>query len=322
MKLRTQIRFALLAVVPMVSGIASAASPTLGGWSVNNGTITPNCATGNCNNLIAEPGFVQQQAYDAVTGRTYIRTIVTDPNATAAATALGTLSFYDENYINMSGSTSNGGILGRTYAAASPGPGVPCATATTANCFHSQTDLDLLVGVSNTGAGATPGITLVTMMHAGLGTTGGIKSDFTAEISRGGADLQTTNGTAINIDESVNMSTGAFNALDSQVFALRERSGNQTSAGTWAGFLGQGSAPSLTWVAGERVRAFVIGQSIPLGSSMLPAAFGHLQVQKLNASGVVTSEVYSQTTVNPPSSALAAYGNWDTATFDAKPIIP
>lgn len=79
------------------------------GWSVANGAVATNCASGfTCATLAASPGFLQRNIRNSATGREYFQTILT--GTAASGTATSGVPFSDETFVL--GGTGGTGVAG------------------------------------------------------------------------------------------------------------------------------------------------------------------------------------------------------------------
>lgn len=75
-----------------------------GGWSVNNGTISPTCASGAlCGTATSTQGLLQREVTAGAGNGRYMQSILTDSNASGLP---GTVAFASESFVKQGGFVS------------------------------------------------------------------------------------------------------------------------------------------------------------------------------------------------------------------------
>jgi len=237
------------AVALVLSGAAMAASPTgaFNGWSVTSGVIAPTvaCPTGfSCATAVTGDGFYQRQITDSL-GNDYFQTIITDKGVTGSPTA-NDLTFSDENYVRT-GNVS--GLADKTQMKEV----VTSGTLTTT--FEGSTELG--TGWAN---GGTPGTDDTVQIYQGIiaNDTAVGAEDFDAKfwLRQTGAEGATGKRMRISSGVDIQESTSQPGTQD---FVLVELSGNENTA---IGTANLGTAGSVTWAAGDRIKAIWVGQDM------------------------------------------------------------
>jgi len=305
MSVRNSIKVITLAgAAAMLPGVASAANPTFGDWTATGGTISNtggNCPTGfSCEVINSGDGFLQANVTEiADPANVFVQTIITDAGATCDNSATF-CAFTDENFVKTDG-TSNG-IAARQSA-----------TDTALN-FSSSV-------VINTGWALTgPSTRSVDITQAltddpdGTASTGDeFSTSFDLGINLNTSGVQT--GKSMNIAQDVALGT----ATDSQVFDLRERSGDlSVAAGSTT--LGTPTPATVDWVAGDDVMMAWISQDVDIGgagSSLF--AFQSIENKSGTSSTTVNLASDFSTTANDPTTAPFEWGADEVATFGAAP---
>ena len=291
----------------MGGGSAMAASFNYGGWTATNGAIDITnrdnggtmCTSDDfeCSTIAEGDGFMQvqvsQKASSTATpaqtgleaGESFIMTIVTDQNATgvqgvgADGTGFSDVSFVKMK-INLGGSNSNvNGIAAQQLINEKTGT----------SQFDSATNI-------NTGWANTTGVTPVTISQNVVdnGFTTSTGDDFSSGFNYAheldtdptSSEFGRKSGFTMSIDQTAGLESAAQagSANDVQSFALRQRNGTMLGAanvGTGTATLGGNTGGTVTWAAGEDIKAIWLGQKVNLGSAAtlagaLGSNFGYL----------------------------------------------
>ncbi|HHM05906.1 MAG TPA: hypothetical protein ENJ19_09200 [Gammaproteobacteria bacterium] len=317
------------------------ALPQFDEWSVSGGTVDP-CSTStadSCQVLVEGNGFVQAQISEG--GKTYIKSIVTDVDA--SATDPTTLAFRDENFIRIQFqpqiSTAPGmggsdpGFLGRQ---------VINDDGVTSGLTRFTSDTTIKNGWAKGTGDANVDIAMtITAIDAPGGTaTGMFDSAFNFKGNNAADGSQT--GSLVDIDQGVSLATPgiAMSATDRQGFAFRSRTGDLlTSSGVWGDtnedgtaddpFTGVGGLTSVPWgpSAGTgEVVAFWIGQEVTtsgFGSGV--SDFAHLQVDNDGTANQTFAYSQGGTGLGAPVTGLGGFSDWASAPesveFGAQPTL-
>jgi len=302
---------ALAGALSMVmGGSALAANHDLSftGWTVSAGQVneagtdgTSVCATGSnydCNVIAAGDGFKQVQvtaqagSQGAVAGESYIMTIVTDQNATGTPGA-DTLGFYDISFVKMQLNLGGGGQNTNNENGIAARQSIAESTADTgggtATSFKSTTDI-------NTGwsTAVTPvSISQSLVDNGDTGTPGdNFDSSFNYQSSNDANGVR--DGFAMSIDQIAGLASAgvAASADDVQVFSLRERQGTMLASADSSVTLG---ADTVSWTAGNDIKAIWIGQTINLDDTStaaggLGSTFGYLSFENVSNNSAPATE--------------------------------
>ena len=280
-----------------MGGTASAANHDLefGGWSVTGGQIDHNsaavCQSTNydCNVVAAGNGFKQIQVSPSATNTTtpstdsYIMTVVTDQDASGAYGA-GDLGFYDVSFVKMqmslggTGSTQNeNGIFAEQKIEEVTTVGAAAATQ-----FNSTTNIS--TGWAT--AAASPVSISQSLIDNGDTATAG--DDFSSTFMYGSDNdaAGTRTGFEMSIDQKAGLASAnqPSSANDVQVFALRERQGTKLAA---SGSVALSGTSSMSWAAGDDIKAIWLGQTINLDDQAaiaggLGSTFGYLSFDNVS----------------------------------------
>lgn len=302
-----------------------------GGWRVDSGVVTANCAaTAVCNSPTAMPGLYQREVTVRADGRQFVQSIMTDAGANGLA---GTLPFSSESFILQGGFTSqnsrqqqvNGEPVNSSNVISNGGISVRQEVNDSANGFLSSVTL-------NTGAAATPGrpsIEINQQLLAGFDANMGVSGTF-SYIANTDANGNRT-GFKLFIDQAVDGSSisgggsggwgGSRGSTDSNVFAYREVAGsmltnpgsvsfsgsNSGGGGGWGGGgggFGSSTSPgSVTWVPGNDVKVVWVAQP----------SFGFQMFDNLSD----TSPAIAATSISNPGPFA-----WPTDPFGTRPALP
>ncbi len=253
------------ALAAMYAGASSAAVPievkTFDQWTANNGAISYNCPAGWTCGVIAEGnGFLQLSMQQAGATDAYIRTIVTDQNATVDPT-LTAPSFADETVVLMTvnfgggGGANPQGIIGKqTINQTTPDGTVFAANTSLATGWGLDPNADTIV------------IDQILENAGGAGYADDFVSNFfyAADVDSDG-DGQ-PDGFTMELDQVVGLQQGTVGApTDLQVFTLRQLAGTRMNA---SGTASLPTGDSLTYNPGDNIKATWIGQSIDLTSTV------------------------------------------------------
>ncbi len=259
----------------MLPGLAFAVPPQFGEWSVTGGDVDPCAALTNvesCEVMVFDSGFVQAQL-KGTDGKTYIKSIVTDQDATGTP-AGGDLAFYDENFVRITFSSQTSSVPGG--AGSDPGfmgkQVILDTTTSSVTKFSSETEIRTGWGETELGG---PNVAINTTIATidGAGDPNGLFESVFDFQGNNDPDTGQQTGTRLNIDQNVSLSTDAATDDDRQVFAFRSRTGDLlNSNGVWGSstddatiddpFDGIGGPESVPWVEGGTISAFWIGQNV------------------------------------------------------------
>jgi len=364
MKFKTCIKAVTLA------GLASFAIPmsaqaalTFGEWTVttdaaNNitGQISgcPTAATG-CTALVQGEGFLQQQVdFPAQNGidalgnpislpaTSYIRTIITDPNANALTpTAVAGLPYFDESYVQTAGGGT--GIVGKQ-------------TVTDAGFnFSSSSELYIGWGTNELIKPAGKNNLNLNQQFTDVGVSGVFGDEFQSNFDLK-VDLAangTQSGKSMTIGQIVEMGTnGVNNTTDIQRFLVEQRTGslqtqsNPSFALAATSFDAQGNPINGTagssaigmqpggvasWTSSDDVMLVWLGQNVSADTNGdgVASIFGYESVT-VTPSGTTTPSQFASTFSNDTAgvgaqtaASVTAPFNWDQTTFGvAPPTLP
>ena len=245
------------AVALILSGAAMAAAPFTEGfdkWSATTGTITldygssATCpATFTCASAVTGEGFYQRQITDG-SGNDYFQTIITDKTATGAP---GALTFSDESYVrtgNVSGLADKTQMLEET------------TSSTLTTTFIGSTELG--TGWANAAAGAGSGtandVALIYQAIEAEDTAVGAE-DFDARFWLRQTGAEGATGKHMRISSQVDIQEDASQP-GTQEFVLVELSGTGENAA--GDSIGLGSGNTISWSAGDRIKAIWVGQDM------------------------------------------------------------
>ncbi len=251
------------AVAALYGGASFAQVPvevaTFDQWTANNGTISYNCPAGwTCSTIASGNGFLQVSMQQAGAQDAYIRTIVTDQNATVDPTLVNP-SFADETVVLMTvnlgggGAANPQGILGKQTINQT----TPDGTQFTAN-----TSIATGWGLGAGGFADAISIDQQLVNQGGAGYADDFVSNFfyDADADNNGDGLP--DGFNMQLDQVVGLKqAGVGSDTDLQVFTLRQIQGTkQAATGTASLPTGQ----SLNYNPGDNIKATWIGQTIDL----------------------------------------------------------
>ncbi len=237
------------AVALILSGAAMAASPTgsFDAWSVNNGTITTTatCPVGfSCATAVTGEGFFQRQITETSSGNDFFQTIITDKDASGSP---GALTFSDESYVRTGNVT---GLADKTRMIETTTSGTLTET------FEGSTELG--TGWANDG---TNDVTQIYQAIIADDTAAGAE-DFDAKFwlkqlgDQGAAGKHMRISSQVDIQEAT---TSPVAGQGTQDFVLVELSGSENPS---VGTADLGSDGSITWAAGDRIKAIWVGQDM------------------------------------------------------------
>jgi len=243
------------AVALVLSGAAMAASPTgtFDAWGVTTGTITPtstggtgaNCPTGfTCATAVTGEGFYQRQITEDSSGNDFFQTIITDKTVTGAP---GALTFSDESYVRT-GNVS--GLADKTQMQE------VTTTGTLTETFEGSTEL----GTGWANGGSNDLAEIYQAIIADDSASGA--EDFDAKFWLKQLGAEGAAGKLMRISSQVDIqeaTTTPAAGAGSQDFVLVELSGSENSA---LGTADLGVDGSITWAAGDRIKAIWVGQDM------------------------------------------------------------
>lgn len=265
-KTRSLCSTALLASVMTLAPLASqAASPVFDNWSVTGGTIagpgnTTPCSTGfTCETLSIGDGFIQVQWVDAVSGVTYIQTVITD---TGAAGNPGDLPYVDESFVRLG---SENGIMAQQRHAETDDLGGQFTNSS-----------QLAIGWANPTPDADNPNMIINQSFQSAGEAGVVGDEFSNTfamlIIQGTGDEAQTGDRSITVDQRVGLGDGVTGTDDVQRFLLEGRRGAFTTAGSLelgaptGNVGGAEGGGTVSWADGDDVMVRWIGQRLDLDS--------------------------------------------------------
>ncbi len=270
----------------VLSGAAMAAPPiSFDQWSVTSGDITVDisgstCPSGwTCSNPITGDGFYQRQISDG--SNDYFQTIITDKGSTCDPGAAN-CTFADESYVQTG---NNSGLADKSQINDST------TTGTLTESFSGS--VALLTGWAENGNGDE------VQIYQGLGAVDTAAEDFRTDFWLQQFGASGANGKIMRISSAVDIedSSGA-----SQDFVLVDRSG---TAAVNAGSVDLGADGTLSWLAGENVKATWVGQDMS-NVADVNQEFGFTAYENLTTPGLV--DAFS---LSPGSSSAPI--DWDTS---------
>lgn len=335
MKIRNTIKSLALvgataALLPV--GSAMAAGPGFNSMTVDGtGNISgcPTEAAGQCNTLLTEAGFLQQEVTVGTGGSavTYIQTVVIDV-PTASAGALTDQAFADNTFIRMGGGS---GIKGQQILNDQSDD-----YSSSGNDFDSTTTL--LIGWAEETGVANLAVTQELWDNNATGrvNSSGVnptdasqeEDDFYNQFTLG-VNLDTNGnatGKSMDMVQDVGLSdpTVSSPGNDFQKFVVMQRSGDlQTTAGTHTldSGSGVGTGGTVSWASGEDVMVAWLGQRVALGG-IGSSNFGFMSVDNVDTTTAPIS-TFSTSSFD----ATATPFNWTTTSdidtlFGAAPVLP
>lgn len=309
------------AMAAMYAGASFAQVPaevsTFNQWSANNGAITYNCPAGwTCSTVAEGNGFLQLSMQQAGATDAYIRTIVTDQNATVDPT-LTAPTFADETVVLMTVNLGGGGganpqgIIGQQTINQTTPDGTQ---------FAANTSIATGWGLAAGADTITIDQTLVNAGGAGYADDF-VSNFFYAADADNNGDGQ-PDGFSMELDQVVGLQQGTVGSpTDVQVFTLRQIAGTKQAA------TGNATLPtgdSLSYNPGDNIKATWIGQSIDLtsttgtggggmGAGMMGSMFGYQAYEVVGSPQTPNPIAYFSLFETGP-------WNWD-ANFGAKPCM-
>jgi hypothetical protein len=223
MKLYNPIKMiALAGLMATVLPMSAQAALTFGGWSVTTGAINSTCPGTTCNTLVTGDGFLQEQV--TLNAVTYIHTVITDPNASGAASAV---PYSDESYVVSGGNTV----------------GIAAKQSMTDTSFNFSGSTTLYSGWAANGAtnikpGGDANLNIIQSFSDDGGAAFGdeFSSSFGLKINLAADGTQT--GKSMSVGQILEMGNGVTaNTTDIQRFVIEQRAGDMlASANTAGGF--------------------------------------------------------------------------------------
>lgn len=289
----------------VLSGAAMAAAPMADGfdkWDVTGGTITPttaggvgdNCpATWTCSAAVTGDGFYQRQISDG-SGNDYFQTIITDKGVSGSP---GALTFSDESYVktgNVGGLADKSQILEST------------TTGGVTEDFIASTEL--ATGWANgTGDPADDVTRIYQRISAVNGTTTTGGEDFYSDFWLDQVGNQGSTGRHMRIAGSVDIvEQDGATAASVQDFVLVDLTGTGFVAA--GGTADLGADGSITWVAGDNIKAIWVGQDMS-NVAGVAQEFGFTSYEDLTGTtGLINTFALT-------GSSSAAPVGWDTAVW-------
>lgn len=273
------------AVALVLSGAAMAAPPiAFDQWSATTGDITIDLGAGatcpvgwTCSNPITGDGFFQRQISDGTND--YFQTIITDKQETCAP---GGCTFSDESYV-QSGNTS--GLADKSQIADST------TTGTLTEDFDANTTL--LTGWADNGNGDE------VLIYQGLSAIDTAAEDFRTDFWLQQLGASGANGKLMRISSAVDIEESSTSYQD---FVLVDRSGTQfVNPGDSVDL---GADGTLSWLAGENVKAVWVGQDMSNVTDVFQE-FGFTSYENVTTPGFVD-------TFSLSAGSSAAPVDWDT----------
>jgi len=319
-------------LVMLASAVSAAQHPAFDGWRVDGGTIIGTdgdiCGATSeyeCSIIADGDGFVQRQVSlrGGSSNESFIQTIVTDQTATGAPG--DGLGFYDVTFVKMSmnlgagANTTQNGIAGeQVIADTTSGAGQSFESITTITTGWAQeapaaggisAPITISQSLEDMGDPATQGDDFI--------------SNFTYDASLNAEGVR--DGFDLTLDQTVGLAANGGSPTDVQVFAFRQLQGtlNPTANGTGVSV----GADSMTWAAGDDIKAIWLGQEVDLSSvsgtggggtgvgSMMGSAFGYVAFQNVTAGGDAITE-FGFGGKNSSDAWI-----WDTASFGDIPCL-
>lgn len=326
-----RVGWATIFVSLLPAGAVSDPPIPFGGWRVNNGAVTADCAsTAQCSTPTVVPGMYQRELFGKSDGRQYVQTILTDPGANGSpgtGNLPGTLAFSSESFVLQGGFTSQFSNQQQVNGASSTnvtnngGISVRQEVNDAAKGFVSNVTI-------NTGAAGTPASPniVINQQLLAIPANQGVAGTFSYTANNDGNGNRT--GFKLFIDQRVDGASfsggsgwgGSSGSTDSNVFAYRQVAGNiLTSSGTasfgntgggggggWGGmgsFGSSSSAGSVSWVPGNDVKELWVAQP----------SFGFQTYDNLSDA----KPAIAATSISSPGPF-----SWYTDPFGPKPALP
>ncbi len=281
-------------------------------WTANNGAITYNCPAGWACSVIAEGnGFLQLSMQQAGANDAYIRTIVTDQNATVDPT-LTPASFADETVVLMTVNFGGGGMANPQGII-----GQQTINQTTPDGTQFTANTAIATGWGLAAGGDAINIDQQLVNLGGAGYADDFVSNFLYAADADNNNDGMPDGFTMQLDQVVGLQQGTVGApTDIQVFTLRQYQGTrQNNTGTATLPTGD----NLAYNPGDNIKATWIGQSIDLGTGtgagtgMMGSLFGYQAYEVVGSAQTPNPITYFSLFDTGP-------WNWD-ANFGGQPCL-
>jgi len=217
------------AMAAMYAGASFAAPPaevsTFNQWTANNGAITYNCPAGwSCSTIAEGNGFLQLSMQQAGATDAYIRTIVTDQNATVDPTTTPP-SFADETVVLMTVNLGGGGAANPHII------GQQTINQTTPDGTQFAANTSIATGWGLVAGADTITIDQVLVNLGGAGYADDFVSNFFYAADADNDGDGQPDGFNMELDQVVGLQQGTVGSpTDLQVFTLRQIAGTKQAA--------------------------------------------------------------------------------------------